>query len=221
MHQGNKCEASVKLQGRYIDAVRAHKGIEAVKSVVKGFRTEVDSFHDQHYHDTLRLAAVVDVEESAPRLAGRQQHRQNVPATNTAEYFRLNMTVPLLDHMISELDSRFNLKSSSAVAEFIQLLPSALYQKPPSERLIAADFDTVLKLYKDDLPCARSMDVELELLRTRWRDSELGEDLNTPVKALPHVDKDYFLNIHILMLIMVTIPITIAVSVSTLLVFCV
>ena len=199
---------SVKLQGRYIDAIRAHKDIETVTSVVKGFRSEVDSFHDQYYHEALHLAALVGVDESAPRLASRQQHRQNVPATSTAEYYRLNVTVPLLDHLISELDSRLNSESSSVVVEFIQLLPCTLYRKPASERLITADLDTVLKLYESDLPCTRSMDVELELWRTRWKDAELAEDLNTPVKALPHADKDYFPNIHTLMLIMVTILIT-------------
>ena len=199
---------SVKLQGRYVDVVRAHKDIEAVKSVVKGFRSEVDSFHDRYYQEALRLAALVDVEESAPRLAGRQQHRQNVPATSSAEYYRLNVTVPLLDHMISELDSRFNSESSSVVVDFIQLLPCAVYQKTASDRLTTADLDTLLKLYEDDLPCARSLDVELELWRTKWKDSELAEGLNTPMKALPHVDKDYFPNIHTLMLIMATIPIT-------------
>ena len=74
--------------------------------------------------------------------------------------------------------------------------------------MTTADLDTLLKLYEDDLPCARSLDVELELWRTKWKDSELAEGLNTPMKALPHVDKDYFPNIHTLMLIMATIPIT-------------
>ena len=153
---------SLKLQGHYIDTVRAHTDIESVKSVVKRFMSEVNSFHDRPYHEALRLAALVDLEESAPRLVGRQQHRQNVPATSTAEYYRLNVTVPLLHHMISELfDSRFNSESSSVV-EFTQLLPCALYQKPQSKMLTAADLDTVLKLYEDDLPCRRSMDVELE-----------------------------------------------------------
>ena len=50
--------------------------------------------------------------------------------------------------------------------------------------------------------------MELELWHTKWKDSELAEGLNTPMKALPHVDKDYFPNIHTLMLIMATIPIT-------------
>ena len=110
--------------------------------------------------------------------------------------------------MISELDSRFNSESSSVVVEFTQLLPCALYQKPQSKMLTAADLDTILKLYEDDLPCRRSMDVELELWCAMWKDSELAEDLNTPVKALPHADKDYFPNIRTLMLIMVTVPIT-------------
>ena len=128
-----------------------------------------------YYQEALRLAALVDVEESAPRLAGRQQHRQNVPATSSAEYYRLNVTVPLLDHMISELDSRFNSESSSVVVEFIPLLPCALYRKPASDRLTTADLDKLDKLYEDDLPCARSLDVELELWRTKWRGRELAE----------------------------------------------
>ena len=108
----------------------------------------------------------------------------------------LNVTVPLLDHMISELDSRFNSESSTVVVEFTQLLPCALYQKPQSKMLTAADLYTVLKFYEDDLPCRRSMDVELELWCAMWKDPELAEDLNTPVKALPHADKDYFPNMH-------------------------
>ena len=62
--------------------------------------------------------------------------------------------------MISELDSRFNSESSSVVVEFIQLLPSALGHKPASETMTTADLDTILKLYEDDLPCARPLDVE-------------------------------------------------------------
>ena len=99
---------SLKLQGHYIDTVHAHTDFESVKSLVKRFRSEIDSFHDRPYHETLRLTALVDFEESAPRLAGHQQHQQNVPAKNTAEYYRLNITGPLLDHKISELDNRFN-----------------------------------------------------------------------------------------------------------------
>ena len=45
---------SVKLQGRYIDAVRAHTDIESVKSVLKGCRSQVDDFHQQLYEEVVR-----------------------------------------------------------------------------------------------------------------------------------------------------------------------
>ena len=37
---------------------------------------------------------------------------------------------------------------------------------------------------------------------------DLAGDLNTPVKALPRADGDYFANIRTLMLIMITLPIS-------------
>ena len=81
--------------------VRAHKDIESVKTALKGTRSRVDTFHD-HIYDHLR--ATVGIEESVPRLAGRQQHRKNVPADTMKDYYKRNLTIPLLYHIISELD---------------------------------------------------------------------------------------------------------------------
>ena len=99
---------------------------------------KVDGFHDRYYHEALQLAALVDVEESVPRIAGRQQHRHTLPGASSAEYYKLNVTIPLLYHMISELDSRFDSESSSVVVEFIQLLPCTVHQKPDSERVTSS-----------------------------------------------------------------------------------
>ena len=167
----------------------------------------MDDFHQRLYEEAVRLGATVGIEESMPRLAGRQQHRQNIPATSNTDYYRLNITIPLLDHMISELDDHFDADSSAIVVEFIQLLPAGLYNKSSSERLTACTFPQVLELYQDDLPSSRSLDVELELWQAKWEDY-LAEDINTPVKALPHADQDYFTNIRTFMLIMITLPIT-------------
>ena len=123
---------SIKLQGRYIDAVRAHSDIESVKSTLSRCRSQVDDFHKRLYEEAVQLGTTVGVEQSAPRLAGRQQHRQNTPASTAADYYKLNLTIPLLDHMISELDERFSTESSAIVTEFSQLLPSTLYNKSAS-----------------------------------------------------------------------------------------
>lgn len=97
------------------------------------------------------------------------------------------------------IDNRFVSESSAIVLEFIQLLPAALHNKSISEKLATGTFTKVLKLYEDDLPSSRSLDIKLELWQSKWDDCN-AEDLNTPVKALPYADQDYFPNIRTLML---------------------
>jgi len=158
------------------------------------------------------LAASVGIEQSSPRLAGRQQHRSNVPAGTPSDYYKRNLTIPLLDHIISELDTRFNSASSAVVVEFMQLLPSVICEESASEsaNLKEADLTELLKLYKDDLPSPRSLDVELSLWQTRWRehDAELAASLDTAPKVLPHADEDYYPNIRTFFLIMTALPVT-------------
>lgn len=56
---------SVKLQGRYVD-------IESVMCDLKECRSKVDGFYNRVYQDGLLLCETVGIEESRPRLAGRQ-----------------------------------------------------------------------------------------------------------------------------------------------------
>lgn len=63
---------SIKLQGRYVDAVRAYCDINSFKDMVKKARSSVDSFHNRVYEEAVRLGETVGIEESAPRVAGRQ-----------------------------------------------------------------------------------------------------------------------------------------------------
>ena len=52
---------SVKLQGRYVDVVRAHRDIESVKAVISGVRSRVDDFHSQVYEQVLTLSQSVNI----------------------------------------------------------------------------------------------------------------------------------------------------------------
>jgi len=117
---------SVKLQGPYVDVARAHREIKTVKAALQGIRSNVTTFHARVYAQASQMAQSVDVELSTPRLASRQHHRQNIPAQNSQDYFHLNLTIPLLDHLLSELNSRFDAASSQKILEFMRLLPSAI-----------------------------------------------------------------------------------------------
>ena len=147
---------SVKLQGRYVDVCRAHRDIESVKTALKSARSDsqVDTFHEQTFEEAVRLGASVGIEQSSPRLAGRQQHRSNVPAGTVKDYYKLNLTIPLLDHINGELDTRFSSESSAIVVDFMQLLPSTICENSAATVLNKADLTELLQVYEDDLPSA-------------------------------------------------------------------
>jgi hypothetical protein len=44
---------------------------------------------------------------SLPRICGKQIHRSNIPADSPSEYFRSTISIPLLDHLLSEMSSQF------------------------------------------------------------------------------------------------------------------
>ncbi len=136
---------SVKLQGRYSDIVRAYREVDNVKSTVRDLRSNVDTFHARVYDEAKKLAEVVHVDESIPRLASRQQHRSNVSADNYPQYYCRNLTIPLLDHLITQLNTRFD--KTDSVVEFMQLLPSVIIIS--NEFLRPQNFEHILELYKD------------------------------------------------------------------------
>ena len=182
--------SSIKLQGKYVDIARAHHDIEQVKSTLLNARRNVESIHKSIYGNAKRVAATVGIEESAPCLASRQQHRTNIHADNCIQYYQRNLKIPLLDHLIAELNSRFDPVSSQHVIELMNLLPSTI---PSSQH---HDFENILKIYGDDLPSSKRFPSELHLWQHKWSSqAEVASVLNTPEKALKHADGDFFPNI--------------------------
>lgn len=75
---------SIKLQGRYVDVVRAFKDVGLVLEVLRSVREDVDTFHNRIYTTALSIARKLNIEESRPRTTGRQQHRGNAPSSSTS-----------------------------------------------------------------------------------------------------------------------------------------
>ena len=70
----------------------------------------MEEFHSRCYVESkLNLVAeeIGSVEEQ-PRTVQRQKHRANVPAESTEEYFKRNITIPFLDFLVLEMETRFS-----------------------------------------------------------------------------------------------------------------
>lgn len=79
---------------------------------------------DSVYQQILSSAVEVNSGEILmPRLSGRQQHRNNVPATSAEEYFKLAVFLPFIDTVTVQLDERFR-HHSSVASRLSGLLPS-------------------------------------------------------------------------------------------------
>ena len=168
--------------------------------MIRRVRSQVDDFHSRVYQQVVAIGQRVDGEESAPRQAARQQHRQNIPSSSISEYYKLNLTIPIIDHLSSELENRFNNDCSKHLIEFTKLLPADVIKS--TSQLSPSDFPSLLEVYGSDLPAARSFDVELDLWQNKWTNNRvLAQELSIPEKTLKHTDSDYFPNIHTLIII--------------------
>ena len=65
----------------------------------------IDRYHADWFSRASQLADRLGVEPSIPRRTARQQHRNNVPAENEEEYYKLVVTIPMLG-----MQARFFLK---------------------------------------------------------------------------------------------------------------
>ena len=54
---------SIKLQGRYIDVVRAHRDIETVIDTLKDVRSGINVFHTNAYKQAVSISQNVDIDE--------------------------------------------------------------------------------------------------------------------------------------------------------------
>jgi len=170
---------------------------------VQDVRDNVDNFHNAWYNEASSIATAVEVKEEAPRCAGKMQHRQNAPAETPKMYYQRNLTIPLLDHLLSELNSRFT-ELSKRIAAMMHIIPAVHIQLNSSMDKLK----DVLKPYYDDLPSTGSVDAEVHTWITKWKDVAPDNRPDTAGKTLKQTDRSFFPNIHRLLQIICTLPVT-------------
>ena len=74
---------------------------------VKEIRQDVDKHHATWFSEPTVMAEKVGEEPRIPRRCARQIQRNNVPAITPSEYYKRAISIPMLDHLESEINSRF------------------------------------------------------------------------------------------------------------------
>ena len=107
------------LQSKSIDISDGLHLIESLKALVITRRQKVDEFHNKWYKEALTLTEKINITDIMPRVVGTHIHRSNIPAGSVSDYYKRTITIPLLDHLMHELDYTFD---SSKPEQFLMAL---------------------------------------------------------------------------------------------------
>ncbi len=197
----NKClsylsNLSRSLQERSIDIAKALAQVNVLKDCMKNNRQNVDNFHTTCYKEAAGIAEKSGIDITKPRTCGRQTKRNNTPADGPEEYYKRSVTIPFLDHLLNELDTRFScLHERAAVG--MSLVPSVMLSRPSTEEL---------SFFSDDLPHHDALHAELNQWYVLWEGA--SEKTDNLTDAMKQCDGKYFPNVKTILRICCTFPIT-------------
>ena len=136
-----------------------------------------------------------------------------IPAESPEEYYRKNLAVPFIDHLITELVTRFSSQQKRAVSA-LYLVPSIAIVHDLSQ--LSKFLQGVADLYQDDLPSPLCLQSELHCWYLKWKNSTCVPP-SKALETLKETNATIFPNIHMLLRIICTLQVT-AVNVKGLLV---
>ena len=96
---------TVQLQESAMDAGAVREKVNALYVHLEKMRKNVDARHESWYEEAESIGNSIGTIPGQPRTTGRQQHRANTPADSPSQYYRRVISVPLLNHLHSEIQT--------------------------------------------------------------------------------------------------------------------
>ena len=149
---------TIKLQKKTIDIIGAYEHVSEVQIELELLKSNCKEEFTVWYSEIKSLADDLNIPVTTPRIASRQVHRANVPADSPETYYRRNIMIPFLDHITTELESRFGPVHQTKI-KLLGLIPSVAATYP------SASIKEVGELYKADLPSPQLLSTEFN----RWK----------------------------------------------------
>ena len=190
-----------QLQSPTLDVVACQNEVNLLYSMLERNRNEISELNQEWFEEAVEIAEKVGTTPSKPRTARSQQHRSNTPSDSPSEYYLRVISIPFLDHLMTQINSRFT-------DENMKLLYVA-YGLPAnvSKTNWMENFSVFLSMYADDLPEPRYLKTELRTWESKWEASS-GTPPETLADLLPRIDKITFPNLYTAFQIAATIPVT-------------
>ena len=114
--------------------------------------------------------------------------------------------IPLLDHLTVEIERRFDHASISLYSGLV-IIPSKMVSLVYENVNWRERFSLLADLIKDDFPCSKVLEAELDLWKTYWLESKycLPDNVSSTLKRIPF---NSFNNIKVSLRILGSSPVT-------------
>ena len=147
------------LQAESKDIVAAVGEVDNVIAILQNARDNIEPYHSRWFATVEKMCTGVGTECSVPRRCSRQTHRSNIPADSPSQYYILPFNIPLLDHLLSEIRSRFGRHQQTALLG-LSILPSIMVTQSRDESITKVS--NLATMYRDDLPSPDCISSELD-----------------------------------------------------------
>ncbi len=192
---------TVNLQKKSNDILAAYEHVCEVILNLELQKTNCEEEFHLWYVDIKAMADELGITATTPRIVGRQVHRSNVPGDSPEVYYRRNLVIPFLDHIVTELNERFGPTQQTKV-KLLGLIPSIAATYP------SASIAEVGELYKADLSSPQMLSIEFRRWKSKFLTIHEKDRPQTLESALHFCDKEDFPNIFTLLVIACTLPVT-------------
>ncbi|CAF1146724.1 unnamed protein product [Rotaria sordida] len=164
------------LQNSKIDLIECLNAIDDVIQVIQMIRNDPDEEYKFIFEEATELAGYTGTIIKMPRLAAKQQYRNNIPATNEYEYYKLSLFIPLLDYFLVSLKDRFCMHVKHA-ASISCIIPKFIHNKTFDDILPA------IQLYQSLLPGSIT-NIKSEFLQWKNKWTGIYNESNTTTNSL-------------------------------------
>ena len=194
------------LQGKEIDMTDASHLLDSLKNVILSKPNNVDELHYNCYRMNFETEKKVSINETKPRTDTFQKIRDNVLSESVSDYFEIVVSIPLLDHLFTQLNVRFD--GASVVVYgglvIVQVKMLSLNHENIDWR---QTFRPFAEFYRSNLPCSKASETEIDLWEAYWL-NDTSFHLGNISSTLKRIDFKSFSNIKVCLRILGTLPVT-------------
>lgn len=175
------------VQGKATDTHFAATSVKAVLHSLKEVMDNIDVYHEFWTEEAVNLAAAMEIPVKVPRSFLRK-HQSESGAICPESYYRDHLSVPVVNHVISEINELFGEDHLKAL-RCLSLIPSVI------ERQKSEHEEESVHVFKNDIPNAGVLSEEMHCWQVKWSKKVKGETLPSDLQeTLQLADVKFFPN---------------------------